>query len=70
MITLLIESNEKFAIKQMEFEFENWKLELGPCAQVQTIQLVKLPKCLEIFYMFLNYSNICKCVIFCKEKIH
>jgi hypothetical protein len=32
MITLLIESNEKLVIKQMEFEFENQKLELESCA--------------------------------------
>jgi hypothetical protein len=32
MITLFIESNEKLAIKQMEFEFENRKLELESCA--------------------------------------
>jgi len=32
MTTLLIESNEKLAIKQMEFEFDNRKLELGSCA--------------------------------------
>jgi hypothetical protein len=32
MITLLIESNEKLAIKQVEFEFENRKLELKSCA--------------------------------------
>jgi hypothetical protein len=70
MITLLIESNQKLAIRQMEFEFENRKLELESCAYVQTIQLVKLPKCLEIFYMLLNDSNIYKCVILCKEEIH
>ncbi len=32
MTTLLIESNEKWAIKQMEFELESRKLELGSCA--------------------------------------
>ncbi len=32
MITLIIESNEKLVIKQMEFEFENRKLELESCA--------------------------------------
>jgi hypothetical protein len=32
MITLFIESNEKLAIKQVEFEFENRKLELKSCA--------------------------------------
>jgi hypothetical protein len=32
MTTLLIKSNEKSAIKQMEFELESQKLELGSCA--------------------------------------
>ncbi len=34
MTTLLIESNEKLAIKQMEFKLESWRLELESCAQV------------------------------------
>jgi hypothetical protein len=34
MTTLLIESNEKLAIKQMEFKLESWKLELKSHAQV------------------------------------
>jgi len=38
MITLLIESNEKLVIKQMEFEFESQKLEFGH-AQAQATQL-------------------------------
>jgi hypothetical protein len=32
MITLLIESNKNLVIKQMEFEFENWKFKLESCA--------------------------------------
>ncbi len=32
MITLLIESNQKLVIRQMEFEFENQMLELESCA--------------------------------------
>jgi hypothetical protein len=40
MIALLIESNEKLAIKQMEFKFKSSKLELQSCAQAQTTQLV------------------------------
>jgi hypothetical protein len=33
MTILFIKSNEKLAIKQMEFEFESWKLELKSHAQ-------------------------------------
>ncbi len=56
MTTLLIESNEKLAIKQMEF-----KLVLKSRAQAQTTQLA-IPKTL-------NDSNIYHYVILCKEAI-
>jgi hypothetical protein len=39
MMTLLIESNEKLIIKQMEFELPSSKLGLELCAQVQTTQV-------------------------------
>jgi hypothetical protein len=72
MTTLLIGSNDKLVIKQMEFELENQKLELKFRAQTQAIQLTTkmfeniLPK----FDMLLHDSNICKCVILYKEAIH
>lgn len=69
MTTLLIESNEKLIIEQMEFELPSSKLELELCAQVQTTQLI-IAKMLLIFYMLLSDSNICKHVILYKKTIH
>ncbi len=40
MMILLIKSNEKLVIEQMEFEFESLKPELQFHALVQTIQLI------------------------------
>jgi hypothetical protein len=69
MTTLLIESNEKLIIEQMEFEIPSSKLELELCAQVQTTQLI-VAIMLVIFYMLLSDSNICKHVILYKKAIH
>jgi hypothetical protein len=71
--TLLIGSNDKLAIKQMEFELENQKLELQFHAQTQAIQLATtkmFENILQKFYMLLSDSNICKCVILYKEATH
>jgi hypothetical protein len=69
MTTLLIESNEKLIIEQMEFELPSSKLELELCAQVQTTQLI-VAIMLVILYMLLSDSNICKHVILYKKAIH
>jgi len=53
----------------MKFEFESLKLESQFHPQAQTIQLITT-KCLMIFYMFLNDSNIYICAILYKETIH
>jgi hypothetical protein len=42
MALLLMKSNEKLVIEQMEFEFESLKLELQFHAQAQTIQLITI----------------------------
>ncbi len=69
MMTLLIESNQKLIIKQMEFELPSSKLELELCAQVQTTQLI-VAQLLVIFNMLLSDSNICTHVILYKKTIH
>jgi hypothetical protein len=73
MTTLLIGSNEKLAIKQMEFELENQKHELKFRAQTQAIQMATtklLENILPKFYIFISDSNICKCAILYKEVIY
>lgn len=67
-MTLLIESNQKLIIKQMEFEIPSSKLELELCAQVQTTQLI-VAQLLVIFNMLLSDSNICTHVILYKKTI-
>jgi enoyl reductase-like protein len=52
MTTLLIESNEKLAIKQMEFELESQKLEFESRAQTQATQLTIAKMLGDILHAF------------------
>jgi hypothetical protein len=52
MIDLLIESNEKLAIKQMEFELESQKLEFESRAQTQATQLTIAKMLGDILHAF------------------
>ncbi len=51
-MALLIESNGKLAIKQMEFKLESQKLELESHAQTQTIQLAIIKMFKDTLHVF------------------
>jgi hypothetical protein len=58
MMALLIESNGKLAIKQMEFKLESQKLELESHAQAQTIQLAITKMFKDTLHVFKEFKYL------------
>ncbi len=57
-MALLIESNGKLAIKQMEFKLESQKLELESHAQAQTIQLAITKMFKDTLHVFKEFKYL------------
>ncbi len=61
MTVLLIESNEKLTIKQIEFGLESWKLELKSRAQAETTQLAIAKMLGDILHAFKWFKYLSMC---------